>query len=85
VNKRLVAVINFTRFTLRIDTAEPSSSQMAALCTLLGGGGGGGERLRATSQIFVTGANVGKIEDHNHLNPNHEQRFTTCEELFFCF
>ncbi len=52
-------------------------------CTLLGGGGG--ERLRGTTQVFVTVTNVNKIQDRNHLNPNRKQRFTMWEELFFCF
>jgi hypothetical protein len=54
-----------------IYTSELSQIKIAALCTLVGGG----ERGGATSQVFVAGTNVNKTEDHNHLNPNHEQRF----------
>jgi hypothetical protein len=64
---------------------------MAAMFTLLREGGGEGRGcarengLRTTTQVFVTGTYVYKITDHYHLNPNHQQKFTTWEELFFLF
>ncbi len=60
---------------------------MAALCTTVqytAGGGGGGEVARST-QEYVTGTNINKLEDYNHLNSNQNQMFTTWEEMFFCF
>ncbi len=77
------AVINYTWIN-NFYTAELSSSlsKMAAMFTLLGEGGGGRgcareNGLRATAQVFVRGTNVYKTKDHYHLNPNHEQKFTT--------
>jgi hypothetical protein len=55
-----------------------------AMFTLLGQGGGGGAGLRAT-QVSIKETNVNKIEDFNHLNSNHKQRFTRWDDLFFCF
>ncbi len=83
--------LSFNTITLlaKRKTAElcPSlhTTKMATLCTLLWGGGGGVVRYIQYTQEYIIGTNVNKIEDHNHVNPNHEERFTTWEELFFCF
>jgi hypothetical protein len=79
------AVINYTWINKITQLSRLlHTAKMAAMFTLLGEGGGGEKRLRAT-QVCVTGTNVNKIEVHNPLNPNYKQRFTTWEELFFCF
>jgi hypothetical protein len=90
MNKRLAnfnaEVVNYTWIN-NIYTAELFSSQSNVYTAWWGGGEVAPEKMccRATTRVLVTETNVYKIEDHNHLNPNHRQEFTTWEELFFFF
>jgi hypothetical protein len=52
VTKSTLGSISFTQLSRQLRNIK-----MAALCTLLGGGGKGG-RVRATSQVSITGRNI---------------------------